>query len=234
MANIPPNPTQLQHEALQNAYDYFNEQLFFKKLPPCLLTIFNTFGKSRIGGFASPSRWTYEKGTENTTVHQIAITTQGFKGTAKNIFSILVHEMVHVWQFEFGTPGKYKYHTKEWVFKMKEVGLVPISANGKGTGERVWHAVEEGGRFDKAFENIPKTYLLPFTSFTGKKEPISLSDTPINKHKDKHTPTTRNRNKRTYLCTGCKTKIWAKPDLTTIRCDTCDQLFEELPPKEKG
>ena len=117
---------------------------------------------------------------------------------------------------------------------MKEVGLVPISANGKGTGERVHHAVEEGGRFDEAFEKMPKTYLLPFTSFTGEKEAVGLSDTPINKHKDKHTPTKRNRNKSTYLCNGCKTKIWAKPSLTTIRCDTCDQLFEELLPKEKN
>lgn len=231
MPNIPSNPTKLQHDALQHAYDYFNELLFYKKLPPCLITISNVSPRASVGGFAIPSMWTYEKESDRQTIHQIAITTRGFRGTAKNIFSILVHEMVHVWQFEYGTPGRHRYHTKEWVFKMKEVGLIPISANGKGTGERVGHAVEEGGRFDETFEKIPETYLLPFTSFTGEKEPVRLANTPINKQKDIHTPTKRNRNKSTYLCNGCKTRIWAKPALTSIRCDTCDLLFEELTSK---
>jgi len=142
--------------------------------------------------------------------------------------------MVHLWQFEFGTPGKRKYHNKEWAFKMVEIGLVPISANGKGTGERVSHHVEAGGRFEQAFEKMPKAYLLPFTSYIGEKEEAGRVTTPINKHKDKYNPTKRNRNKGTYLCNGCNTKIWAKPGLTSIRCDPCDQLFEQLPPKEKN
>ena len=35
----------------------------------------------------------------------------------------LVHEMVHFWQQEFGTPSRRGYHNREWADKMEALGL---------------------------------------------------------------------------------------------------------------
>src|SRR5262249_57307599 len=37
----------------------------------------------------------------------------------------LVHEMVHVWQEQYGHPASRGYHNKQWAAKMKAVGLQP-------------------------------------------------------------------------------------------------------------
>lgn len=43
--------------------------------------------------------------------------------TDRDILSTLLHEMVHHWQYRFGTPGRRGYHNIEFAAKMLEVGL---------------------------------------------------------------------------------------------------------------
>ena len=104
-------------------------------------------------------------------IHEISLTPNIFALTPKGIFSGLVHEMVHLWQFEYGKPSRNGYHNKEWAWKMKEVGMIPShtgKAGGKETGEKMSHYIERGGRFEKAFMEMPKEYILPLTTYANK------------------------------------------------------------------
>jgi len=50
---------------------------------------------------------------------------------------------------------------------MIEIGLVPSDTGepkGKKTGQKMLHYIEEGRRYQKAFNRIPKKQILPFTS----------------------------------------------------------------------
>ena len=50
---------------------------------------------------------------------------------------VLVHEMTHLEQEEYGKPGKKGHHNREWVGLMERVGLIPSDTGapgGKQTG----------------------------------------------------------------------------------------------------
>jgi hypothetical protein len=48
---------------------------------------------------------------EDAAAHELAMNPDGFTGqTDEAILATLVHEMVHVWQQELGTPPRRSYH----------------------------------------------------------------------------------------------------------------------------
>jgi predicted SprT family Zn-dependent metalloprotease len=56
-------------------------------------------------------------------VDEIALNPRTFiDRTDREIVSTLVREMVHLWQFHFGKPGRRGYHNKQWATKMEEIG----------------------------------------------------------------------------------------------------------------
>ena len=144
--------------------------------------------------------------------------------------------MCHLWQWDFGNPSRNGYHNKEWAAKMKELGLIPSNTGkpgGKETGQKMTHYIEEGGRYQKAFNRMPKKHILPFTSLEGEimKSLIEGNGSPGSEdNKDEQGKRLRklhpvSRNKTKYSCHGCKTNVWGKPGLR-IRCENCDQSFE--------
>ncbi len=124
------------------------------------------------------------------------------------VISTLVHEMVHLWQQEFGTPSRSGYHNREWAEAMEAVGLMPSDTGlpgGKRTGQRVTHYVVPGGRFEVAFEAMPPGYLLPWTSGAASSGPEKPKS---------------GRDKVRYRCPGCGTNVWGKPGLM-VDCGVC-------------
>lgn len=93
------------------------------------------------------------------------------------------------------------------------------------------HYIEEGGRYQKAFNRMPKKYILPFTSLEGEimKSLIEGSggsegeEDERRKRLRKLRPVSRTKTK--YTCLGCKANVWGRPGLQ-IRCENCDQSFE--------
>lgn len=225
-----PTPTEQQFNALNRAYKYFNRKLFNNQLPGCILNFSRLRGTH---GFMAPERWK-RVGEKEFGTHEISLTPTTLYRTPIEIFSTLVHEMAHLWQWEFGNPSRNGYHNKEWATKMKEVGLIPSSTGkprGKQTGQAMTHYIAKGGEYEVAFHKMPNKYVLPFTSLDGDlmKSLIEGTTSTGSTQDDKRKKRLRklrpiSRKKTKYFCPGCKANVWGKPELK-IRCENCDELF---------
>jgi len=148
---IEKSPTEESYNELQQAYNYFNENLFSGELPLCLITfqrVKNTYG------YHSSKRWTNKTGLKT---DEIAMNPTYFatRKTSETL-STLVHEMVHLWQEYFGSPGRGRYHNKEWAEKMKLVGLQPFNVTNdkRETGDRVSHYIVQNGKFEQCTNSL--------------------------------------------------------------------------------
>lgn len=133
---------------LQDAYDYFNQRLFAGVLRPCLITLQR--GKNTKGYF-SAARFVRHDGQ---LTHEIAMNPAYFASESlKDLLSTLAHEQVHLWQQDYGSPGRRGYHNKEWGEMAKAVGLMPSATGEPGgatVGEHMDHYIIEDGPFDRA------------------------------------------------------------------------------------
>lgn len=225
-------PTEQQFSALNGAYKYFNRKLFGNQLPGCILNFSRLKGTH---GFMAPERWKRVHDKEFG-VHEVSLTPTTLYRTPVEIFSTLVHEMCHLWQWEFGNPSRNGYHNKEWAEKMEEVGLIPSRTGkpgGKKTGQSMTHYIEKGGTYEQAFEKMSERYVLPFTSLDGEVMKSILSGAGTNGSDDEDNERKKrlrklrppSRNKTKYTCPGCKCNIWGKPGLKVL-CVECGENFE--------
>jgi hypothetical protein len=153
---LPP-PTLEQFAAYQRAWAYFNEALFDRRLKPCLLNLSRHRGSE---GFFAAKRW--QKGDEM--IHEISLNPDLLRSPPHESLGTLVHEMVHQWQEDHGTPSRANYHNTEWADKMEEIGLIPSSTGepgGKRTGQSMSHYIDAEGCFARALREMPGDGLLP-------------------------------------------------------------------------
>lgn len=143
----PEAPTERTMLALQRAYDHFNATLFDGTLPPVLLTLRAGQVKSRQNGYFRPGA--FSDGRERT--DELAMNPKTFRVKSDvRVLSTVVHEMVHVWQSHFGTPGRSGWHNVEWGKKMLDVGLHPSNTGqpgGKTVGRKMTHYILPDGAF---------------------------------------------------------------------------------------
>ncbi len=211
----PANVTAKQFAAYEGMFSFFNRTLFASKLRPVLLNFSRHSGAL---GFFAPSRWATGDGADvaKTDVrHEISLNPAWLRSRPPiDVASTLVHEMVHLWQQDFGAPSRRGYHNEQWAKAMESVGLKPSSTGlpgGDRVGQHMTHYIEEGGRFARAFAKLPKRCRLPWTC----DEPD-----PVAKKKAKE------KNKVKYTCPGCEANVWGKPHLA-IACVACESLFTE-------
>src|SRR5262249_12572316 len=140
--------------------------------------------------------------------HELSLNPDHFVGRSDaEIASTLVHEMVHCWQRQYGKPGSYGYHNKEWAAMMKLVGLQPSNTGGVGgkeTGQQMSHYVIPNGVFTKAFAML---------AATGWK--LNLESA----HRD-GPEGGRKSSKTKFSCSSCGQNAWGKPDLA-VTCTPC-------------
>lgn len=221
-------PTEEQFQALNHAYQYFNQKLFENQLAGCIL---NFSRKRNTHGFMAPERWR-RVGEKEYSTHEISLTPTTLSRTPIEVFSTLVHEMAHLWQWDFGKPSRSGYHNREWANKMIEIGLMPSNTGkvgGKQTGQSMTHYIIEKGAYEQAFKAMPDKYTLPFTSLEGdimKSLTVNPTGGKVGKTTKKPT-TTKGRNKTKYSCPSCKVNVWGKPELNLI-CGTCQQNFQAV------
>lgn len=198
-------PTMSMHGMLDDAYDFFNRRLFDGELPVCLITIQRD---SRKHGYFWGDMIKATKG--EATIDEIAMIGTSLARPADVALSTLVHEMAHVWQHHFGTPGAGGYHNKEWAEKMHEIGLIPTTTGEPGgaeTGKKVTHMIDPEGHFSVFVEEFLKEQgidwfmLAPGTK--AKKKDLS---------KVKHT------------CPYCDLKVWGKLGIK-VMCEEHDVLM---------
>lgn len=253
--HINQSPTQQFYNFLQDAYEFFNQELFVKigrgsPLPNCIITMQR---ERKTMGYFSKNRWTDKGGNR---IHEIALNPAYFaKHNVIEIFQTLVHEMCHLWQCEFGQRDKTKartYHDREWVDKMQQIGLKAISASSnKGTGQKVWDQPIKNGVFEMAC--IEFIRLGNQLKWVDRFPAVSLCNThkvAINKHEvddevahylytnlsdimtDVKTVSeikvaAKNKHKSTYECPNCKNKLWGKVGIKVV-CGECRIAFSEV------
>jgi hypothetical protein len=188
-------------------------------------------------------------------IHEISINPDSLYRTEKNWHSTLVHEMVHLWQEDWGEPGRQCYHNQQWGNKMESIGLVPSSTGlvgGYKTGQFMSHYIMAGGKFEKVFESIPpeehKRLTLPyninrkFMDDAEMDEDVAvslawlkaLSPEPVFKGKkvDIYTFLGLSRKSaesgtslKVKYTCGCLNNVWGKAGLY-IKCMDCNEIFE--------
>ena len=128
----PPRRRRRISSAYQAMYDYFNAQLFGGHLQPVILNFSRHAGAL---GFFGPGDGRGPGGRGQRPRDQPQ--PHALRSLPPiEVASTLVHEMVHLWQQEYGDPSRTGYHNHEWETKMESVGLVP-SDTGKPGGKKV-------------------------------------------------------------------------------------------------
>jgi hypothetical protein len=190
-----------EYQRFQDAYDFFNRELFGGSLPQVLVTLQRHANTS---GYFSPERFSGR--VEKAAVHELALNPDNFTGrTDELILSTLVHEMAHVWQQTHGKAPRRGYHDRQWAGKMREVGLQPTSTGEPGgmeTGQSVSHYIIPDGRYARVYAKLAAAgFQLHWQSIpaVGSKKKSS---------------------KRRFKCPDCGQNAWAKPGASLI-CGEC-------------
>ena len=196
-------PTIQEYGEFQQAYEFFNCELFNGKLPNCLITLQRKYG---VLGYFARERWSNKDGE---LTDEIAMNPRYFGGqTLEAIMQTLVHEMVHLWQKHFGEPGRARYHNKKWASKMESIGLMPSSTGepgGKRTGDHISDYIIEDGLFSKACKRlVANGFSISWIEEDWKQ--ISKEENGSNRKK--------------YTCPTCYIKAWGRPGLSLI-CGKC-------------
>ncbi|XAI96391.1 sprT-like family protein [Microcystis phage Mel-JY33] len=195
------------YDAIDEAFMFFNAELFESRLPHPFFTLQRKKGAH--GYFWAEQ---YQNRGKTETAHEIALNPLTMCRDTKTVLSTLVHEMVHLEQQEYGTPGKGGNHNKEWGEFMDRIGLTPTSTGqpgGKRTGRKVTHMIVEGGPFDVACDKLLSLgYSLHWhaTEQQLKAKPKDLS-------KVKHT------------CPCCGQNAWGKLGIRIV-CGDCEEMME--------
>lgn len=201
-------PTKETYEAFQQAYDYFNVELFGSALPPCMITLQR---KTKAYGYFHAGQFSERKADGR--ADEIAMNPSHFDRTDEDILSTLVHEQVHLWQAHFGKPSRSAYHNREWAAKMIEIGLMPSDTGevgGKRTGQRVSHYVIAGGPFATKLQAL----LTPDYSIPWRGAGAGAGKT-----------TKRPNSKVKFTCPMCGQNAWGKPTASLV-CGACSESME--------
>jgi predicted SprT family Zn-dependent metalloprotease len=195
--------TPAEYRAFQEAYDFFNAELFGGSLPHVLVTL-QRHAKTR--GYFSAER--FRGRTGKSVAHELALNPDNFTGrTDEDILSTLAHEMAHVWQQTHGTPPRRSYHDRQWAAKMKEIGLQPTTTGapgGKETGQSVTHYIIADGPYAKAYAKLK-----------GRGLRLRWQSAPTGKEAK-----AKKASKTKFTCPDCGQNAWAKPDALLI-CGAC-------------
>lgn len=210
----------------QEAFDFFNEQLFRNRLPQVIITTQRHRGAY---GVFCPESYIQRSFDEDGNmlvpeyqVHEISIMPDNMYGRSdREVLSTLVHEMCHLQQQEQGKPSRNGYHNKQWGDYMRAVGLEPSSygkndsrnpelpeeqkekyGEGVATGQKVSHFIIPNASFDKACAKLLDS------GFT-----LDLQQAPRLIEKAK-------KNKLKYICPQCGINAWAKPGVK-LACGEC-------------
>jgi len=146
------NATKEIYDALQRAYDFYNERLFDGKLPGALIVMSR---KKTSRGHFSPGRYINKAGQP---ADEISLNPEFFAvRSVEEVLSTLAHEACHQAQWIWGHEVRSGYHNKEFSDMMYEIGLITSSTGfpgGDRVGERMSHYIAENGKFIMATREL--------------------------------------------------------------------------------
>ena len=203
-----------QFKLFDDLYSYYNKELFYGLLNDCMIT---TSRKKKTFGLFARNTWQKNKSKDSAEIHEISLNPDFLDRIDEAWQATLVHEMVHLWQQDFGKTSRAGYHNKQWAEKMKEIGLYPSNTGeegGKETGQSCSHYIIPGGAFIEAFKRLQEKQI----------KYITVANLVEGRGKGKAAAASA-RSKTKYTC-FCKNNVWGKPDLLIV-CAVCNQRFIE-------
>jgi SprT-like family len=206
--------TRREYSAFQDAYDFFNKELFPEcRLPDPLVTL-QRHANTR--GYFAAERF-HGRVEKDSVAHELALNPDAFVSRSDElILSTLVHEMVHAWQETHSKVPRQGYHDKQWAAKMKEVGLCPSTtgeAGGKETGQNVTHYIVPDGPYARAYQKLAATGFR-----------LNWQSQPAEADRKRQT---KKASKTKFTCPVCGTNAWAKPG-TLLICGDCYEADETI------
>jgi hypothetical protein len=221
MSNSTALPAIEEADALTNAFEYLNEELFDGELGMVKLGLTRN-PRVKKGHFA-PDAWVDEDGVK---WHEIVINAQWYAEVQdfRLAMTTLVHEMGHLEQHENGTQGRETYHNVEYVTRMRDMGVDSLDMDGNpvSSGDRVSSALIPGGKLEKALMEMPEEYIFPYLPFLAEEEPPQHAPPVQSKE-----PKPKKRGvKSKYVCAQCGNAAWGKPSMR-IGCLECNREMIE-------
>jgi hypothetical protein len=233
--------TTVQFKTLDDLYKFYNEALFGGKLADCIVNM--SRNKNSYGFFAA-GRWQKVMKGETDRVHEISLNPDYLDRPDIEWHATFVHEMVHLWQEDFGHPSRAAYHNKEWAWKMEEVGLIPSDTGGPGgkkTGQNMHHYINPEGAFKITFDRLTKDTLealrLKYLPAYSRPEPAKRRRRAVSgEEAEQRAPggeeaggeetTEIYTSKKKYSC-PCGYNVWGKPGLKIV-CGVCGEAYGKV------
>lgn len=220
--------TKSQFGTIEGLFNYYNKELFSGQLNDCMLNLSRKNGSM---GFFAPERWQHPNG--KTKIHEISINPDTFNIDDEEFHRTLIHEMCHLWQFDFGKPSRRSYHNKEWANKMISVGLMPSDTGKEGgniVGQHMNDYTIEGGIFKTKFDAIKKDghnlrlpyYPVHYPNFKNARLTVAVREQTSTEQEEPEASASGVRIK--YTC-DCGINVWGKSGLK-IQCLDCNSPFE--------
>lgn len=218
-------PTVTTYAELQQIFDTLNERLFGGSLKPCLMTLQR---EKQTMGYFSHRRFVASDGGGDFT-DEIALNPAYFASHGlREVFQTVAHEMVHLWQAHYGSPGRGRYHNREWAEKMIEIGLMPTDTGGPGgktTGQRISDYPIEGGPFLAAYEALATrsfrlTWVDRYVAPGSRGGGVSVAELAtqslvfVGEARDKR------QTRVKYVCPANGAAVWGRPNLNLVCGDT--------------
>ena len=155
------------YKELQQAYEFYNNELFDNYLPECIITLEKTM--KYIGYFEADSYRENKENGEGGKKHEIRMSSEYFAvRPIEMTLSTVVHEMCHMYCHILKIGGRRGYHNKDWAETMERVGLIPSDTglkDGKKTGDKMSHYIAENGLFEIKTKKIIKNgFILPLVA----------------------------------------------------------------------
>ncbi|BAY79064.1 hypothetical protein NIES25_55460 (plasmid) [Nostoc linckia NIES-25] len=193
------------HQSMQlnQIFNYFNRELFDKKLEENL--VLGLAYKLQAGGSFLHDKWDDSK---LKSYHEILIDENLLNEEKEYWLAVLVHQMVHLWQHQYGSnkPRKH-YHNEEFASKMQSIGLIIH------TGYPNEQSINPDGKFMQVVQGL----------INSQQELVSLR--PRNASAQLGNNQSKNGKKFKYSCPECNASVWGKFGLS-INCGICDKSLE--------
>ncbi|BAZ51128.1 hypothetical protein NIES4103_37510 [Nostoc sp. NIES-4103] len=190
-----------QSMELNKIYIYLNRYLFENKLEDDIVLVLSY--KLKTEGLFLHDKW---DGSEQKTYHEISIDENLLNENQEYWLAVLVHQMVHLWQYMHGRnkPPKH-YHNEEFVNKMEGIGL---KINSGYSNEQ---SINTDGEFQQVVQKL----------IDNEKELLLLKP----RNAQVQLATSKNGKKFKYSCPDCNVSVWGKFGLS-IDCGVCKKSME--------